>query len=41
MNKGDVRSFVIVVGGIFAAGLVMNALRDNSFVQMAIAGYEQ
>lgn len=41
MNKGDVRTFVVVVAAVFAAGLVMNTLRDNSLVQQAIAGYEK
>lgn len=41
MNKGDIRTLVVVVGGIFCAGLVMNALRDNAFVAMAINGYEK
>lgn len=41
MNKGDARTLAVVIGGIFIAGLVMNALRDNSFVAMAISGYEK
>ncbi|MFN4231359.1 hypothetical protein [Parvibaculum sp.] len=39
-NKGDIRVFVITVGAIFAAGLLMNALRDNDWVKQAISGYD-
>ena len=35
-----VKAAVPVVIGIFAAGLVMNALRDNNFVRQAIKGYD-
>jgi hypothetical protein len=34
------KNLAVVVGGVFIAGLVMNALRDNSIVRDAINGYD-
>jgi len=39
-SKTDIRSFLIVVAGIFAAGYAMNAMRDMDFVKRAISGYD-
>ena len=30
----------LVVAGVFIAGMVMNALRDNDFVKNAINGFD-
>lgn len=41
MNVNKLAQGVVpVVLGIFIAGLIMNALRDNSIVQDAISGYD-
>tara|TARA_R110002074_G_scaffold67298_1_gene158511 strand:- start:5696 stop:5821 length:126 start_codon:yes stop_codon:yes gene_type:complete len=40
VNKGDVRVFIVVIAAIGAAGILMNALRDNEFIKMAINGYD-
>ena len=39
-TKGDMRAFVMMVGAIFAAGLLMNALRSNDIVKQAISGFD-
>ena len=40
MGKTDMKTVGLVALGVFVAGLVMNALRDNSFVKHAINGYD-
>lgn len=35
-----VKGAVPVILGVFVAGLLMNALRDNSFVRNAIDGFD-
>lgn len=35
-----IRDIGITVAGVFAAGLLMNAVRDNAVVKMAIKGYD-
>ena len=40
LKKDDVRSFLIVVAAIMAAGYAMNAMRDIEIVKGAIAGYD-
>jgi hypothetical protein len=34
------KSVAVVVAGVFIAGVVMNALRDNSIVRDAINGFD-
>ncbi|WP_293506149.1 hypothetical protein [Parvibaculum sp.] len=40
MGKPEAKYFIITVGAIFFAGLVMNAMRSNSLVKQAISGYD-
>lgn len=38
--KDVATSVAVVVGGVFIAGLLMNALRDNNIVRDAINGFD-
>jgi hypothetical protein len=38
--KDIATSVGVVVAGVFVAGLIMNAMRDNSLVKDAINGYD-
>lgn len=40
MGTKDLKLVGVVVIGVFVAGLVMNALRDNDFVKNAIDGFD-
>lgn len=40
MKTGDIRTIGLTVVAIFAAGYLMNMLRDNEFVNSAISGYD-
>lgn len=39
-SKGDMKMLAIVVAGVFAAGWLMNAMRDNDQVNKAINGFD-
>ena len=38
--NGLIKGALPVIVGVFAAGLIMNALRDNAFVKNAIDGFD-
>ena len=38
--KTDLKMIGLVAAGVFAAGFIMNALRDNDFIKSAIGGFD-
>lgn len=40
MKATDLKLVAMVMAGVFAAGYLMNAMRDNDIVKSAISGFD-